>query len=164
MKRGRQGAAAVLASCLVVAVVALVVPAVWRHGVNGDAAPPLHRATPTTSPLMTVVAARATLVCPTGFASRSYRGPATLAAGATSARLCGGGPTGATPPLDLLTTGLDRLVDSVDAQPMAAGRDTCLGPLGDRWLLLLAYPDGSERRVVLDFSAAGRSPWVGRAG
>jgi len=41
----------------------------------------------------------------------------------------------------------------VNAQP--EGFEGCRGPMGDRFLLLLAYPDGSQRRVSLDFSGCG---------
>ena len=56
-------------------------------------------------------------------------------------------------PVDLLTTGLGTLVRSVNAQPESI--EGCLGAIGDRYLLLLAYPDGTERHISLDFSGCG---------
>jgi hypothetical protein len=59
----------------------------------------------------------------------------------------------ATAPRDLLTAGLDTLVNSVNEQPK--GSSGCYGPIGDQYLLLFAYPDGTNRRVSLDFSGCG---------
>lgn len=108
--------------------------------------------TPTAAP--TVAAPVPALDCPAVQAGQSDSGPSTLTTGATAARLCGGGlDRSATAPHDLLTTGMTTLVAAVNAQP--EGFEVCGGPAADTFLLLLAYPDGTERRVSLNFSGCG---------
>lgn len=156
--RRRRTAGVVLAAAVAIGGVVLAVPAVVGDTGGRGSLPPADR-TPTTTP----TPGAAVLECPPArvvVAGRGDRGPATLAPGATAARLCGGGRAGSAPaPRDLLTDGLTRLVDSVNAQP--TGSEFCRGPFGDRYLLLVAYPDGPARRVVLDFAGCG-SMRVGR--
>lgn len=139
----------VLAACVAVAGVAVAVPAV----LSGESSN--HRAasgepTPTSTP----TAVPPVLHCPANMFDQPDEGSPYLPGGATAARLCGGGEMrDAAAPRDLLTTGLDTLVDSVNAQPK--GSSGCYGPIGDHFLLLLTYPDGTERRVSLDFSGCG---------
>lgn len=148
--RRRRATGVVLAACVAVGGLAVAVPVVSGHSADRGSAPPADQAS---TPPPTLAAP--VLECPPVRFARSDRGPSSLATGATAARLCGGGLSGpATAPLDLLTTGLGALVGSVNAQP--EGFDGgCFGPLGDRYLLLLAYPDGTARRVSLDFSGCG---------
>lgn len=145
----RRAAGVVLAACVAVGGLAVAVPAVLGHSTDRGLAPPADQS-PTTAPIV----AAPVLECPPLGVGQGDRGPSSLATGATAARLCGGAMTGSvTAPRDLLTTGLGTLVGSVNAQP--EGFEGCFGPVGDRYLLLLAYPDGTERRVSLDFSGCG---------
>jgi hypothetical protein len=139
------GAAA--AGCVAVGALAVAVSAVLGYSTDRGVA--LTDQTPTTAPAV----AAPVLECPPVESGQSDRGPASLATGATAARLCGGDMS-ARAPRDLLTTGMNTLVASVNAQPegVEAG---CYGPIGDTDLLLLAYPDGTERRVLLNFSGCG---------
>lgn len=147
--RRRRAAGVVLAACVAVGGLAVAVPAVLGHSTDRGSAPPADQS-PTTAPTV----AAPVLECPPLGVDQSDRGSSSLATGATAARLCGGGMgRSATAPRDLLTTGLGTLVGSVNAQP--EGFEGCFGPVGDHYLLLLAYPDGTERRVSLDFSGCG---------
>jgi len=148
--RRRRTVAVILGTCLAVGGLAVAVPAVLGNGAEPDPSPPADRSTP---PAPTVAVPG--LECPRGRYLQSDHGSTTLATGATGARLCGAGMAGsAPPPQDLLTQGLDRLVGSVNAQPEYSSFG-CMGGFGDRYLLVLGYPDGTDRRAVLDFSGCG---------
>jgi hypothetical protein len=144
--RRRRAAAVVVCGCLAVVGATVAAPMLLAGGDRPEITP--------TDPSTTTAAVAPTLDCPPVRVGESDRGPATLATGAMGARLCDGGLVrSAGAPRDILSLGLDALVASVNAQPK--GSEACFGPLGDRYLLLLAYPDGTERRVSLDFSGCG---------
>ena len=147
--RRRLATGAALAVFVTVGGLSVAASTVFGHSPDRSA-PPVDVAPTTTAPALTTPA----LECPRTRATQSDSGPSTLAAGATAALLCGAGPFQSAAPTDLLTEGLDGLVDSVNAQPPYTSWD-CSGRMGDRYLLLLAYPDGTERRVSLDFSGCG---------
>lgn len=147
-RRRRNGGAAVVA-IVTVSGISLASTAVLGHGAD-QPKPPADQTPVTTAPAVVAPV----LECPRIRDTEGDSGPSTLAMGATSARLCVGDEQGAPTPRDVLTSGLDELVDSVNTQPRAALRD-CGGPMGDRFLLMLAYPDGNERQVSLNFSACG---------
>jgi len=148
--RRRRALGVVLATCVVVAGVAFAVPAVLGHDTDGGVGPTDQ--TTTTGPTSADAPA---IECPPVRVGQSDSGPSTLASGASAARLCGEEIVyGGVAPLDILTTRVDVLVDTVNAQP--EGFSPCFGGRrSSRYLLLVAYPDGTERRVSLDFSGCG---------
>ena len=153
--RRRRAAGVVLAACLAVGAAGFVVPMVLAGSTGPAPVPPGDRR-PTPTP------ATPALHCPGRPSFGSDHGPATLAPGATAARLCAarrGLPD--VGPHDVLAIGLDRLVATVNAQPK--GINFCRGPIGNAYVLLLAYPDGTRRRVGLDFSGCGSLTVGGRA-
>jgi hypothetical protein len=137
--RRRRAAGVAVVSSLVVAAIA-VMPQVLGQQMTGRPVPTgVHTPTPSPSP---------TLECPSPRHLTQDRGAATLAPGATSARLCG-----STAPQELVTTGVARIVRAVNSQPK--GYQDCGGPPGAVFVLMLGYPDGSTRRVGLNFSGCG---------
>lgn len=60
-------------------------------------------------------------------------------------------------PADILLSDrvdLDALVDAVNSQP-TVDVPRCIGRMGRRLVLVVGYPDGSQRHVGLDFSGCG---------
>lgn len=74
-------------------------------------------------------------------------GPGTLPEGAVAVRLCTGQGHGFQEPGELLTTGVDELVDLVNAQPVTGPSEVCTMDLGIGYRLAVGYP-GGEVRVV----------------
>ena len=155
--RRRRAVGVVLAACIVVAGFAVAVPAALGHDTDRGVGPTDQ--TPTTAPTTNVAPA---LECPPEQNWHGDGGPASLASGPVAARLCSGSWSSAAP-ADLLTSKLDELVASVNAQPEDDGSlPNCMGRVSDRYLLLLGYPDGTVRRVTIDFSGCRGSIRVGR--
>ncbi len=118
---------------------------------SGPATGPTESSTPTEPPIP-----------PLGCLKDLYstdEGADTLESGAVAARLCGprggiGPAVNAPAPHDVLVTGLDLLVASVNGQPRGGGGQGCLGGFGDVFLLLVAYRD-HVRKIQLNFSVCG---------
>lgn len=148
LRRRRRAGATVLASAAVVA--AVVVPI----GLRGDAPgagerrPPLASSTPSTTPSS---AADLELACPEPLGRHDEPvAPADrsrLPEGAAVARLCPEYASfGFQAPQDALVTGLDGLVRLVNELP-DDGSTACPADGGISYLVVLGYPDGSERTV-----------------
>lgn len=154
--RRRRAVGVVLATCVVVAGFAVAVPAVLGRDSDRGAGPTDQ--TPATAPTIAVPPA---LECPPEQNWHGDGGPATLASSPVAARLCGASWSPAAP-ADLLTTRLDALVVSINMQAESDGLPLCFGGVGDRYVLLFGYADGTVRRVGIDFSGCRGSITVGR--
>ncbi|WP_109507197.1 hypothetical protein [Nocardioides speluncae] len=80
-----------------------------------------------------------------------------LRKGAVRAQLCPAGGAGSfQPPRDVLETGLDELVETVNARPFASPASSiCPGTLGTEWTVLLQYADGTAASVTGGSSGCG---------
>jgi hypothetical protein len=153
-RQRRRAAVGVFAACAAVGAASLVGVAVLRDDDERRDLVPTEQTSTTQQAL-------GALDCPGSRFAASDSGPEVLPPGAVAARICGSDiGFGAQPPLDVLRSGLDDLVASVNDQPKIDS-PLCHGGRGARYLLLLQYPDGTIRRVVLDFSGCG-SIRVGR--
>lgn len=111
---------------------------------------------PTWTPYDTSVATPPAIAerCPDVDTPLPYPGGGELPAGAVAVRLCNGtGPEGSgphlfDPPADLLETGVDDLVEIVNAlEPVDLGTQGCNFNLGPTSVLWFLYEDGSARAV-----------------
>ena len=74
-------------------------------------------------------------------------GPKELPAGAVAVRICDSGGLFGAAPLDALTAGVPKVVDSVNALPVAARCDAMPMDLGPTWDLVFLYSDGHTQTV-----------------
>lgn len=130
--RRRTGVATVLVAAAVVAA-AVAVPVTLSRG-DGPGTDAEPAATPEIS-------------CP-ATPDEEPSGPGTLPGGATAVRLCSGPGVPFDAPDDALTTGVEDLVDLVNAQPERDGQPMCTMDLGRDYALVFGYPDGTTRTVT----------------
>ena len=149
VRRRRTGVLAVGAAAVVVAAITIVPTVLDRSDGRGD---PVAGRPQTQTPQQPVELPDQPFECPSGDGPpKPMATPpdGTIAPGAALVRVCAAqdSPVPWAPPLDALTTDVDKIVSTVNGLPVARDKMACTEEAGPAYLMVFQYSDGGTVQV-----------------